>query len=100
VSAKTNRDESDDLWSALEHVDLDPVQVALLEALQRIDVPLSAVNLVDVLDGYLTMWEARYHLETLRKDGVVEPVSADELSESVSDFDLPYRLSIADSSGR
>jgi len=100
MPSRANRRESDDLWDALEEVDLDPVQVAMLEALRWIGVPLSAIGLVDVLDGYLTMWEAQYHLEVLQKAGVVELVSADELGEPSSDFDLPHRLSIAAGANR
>jgi hypothetical protein len=70
----------------------DPIQVPMLEALRRIGAPLSAIELVNVLDGYLTMWEAKDHLEALQKDGVVEPASPDELNGPIGEFDLPYRL--------
>jgi len=72
--------------------DLDPVQVTMLEALRWIGEPLSAIGLVDVLDGYLSMWEAKDHLQSLQKDRVVMPVSADELDEPVGEFDQLYRL--------
>jgi hypothetical protein len=93
VTPRDDRHESD-FWDALEDVNLDPVQVPMLEALRRIGAPLSAFELVNVLDGYLTMWEAKYHLEVLWKAGVVG-TSADEWSESMSDFDLPYHLNSA-----
>jgi hypothetical protein len=67
----------------------------MLEALRWVGVPLSAIEVVNVLDGYLTMWEAKYHFEILQKTGVVEPISDDESGGPVSDFDLPYRLSTA-----
>ena|ERR671918_300439 len=94
MSAKGNTQEDGDLWNMLGDT-LDPVQVPMLEALQRIDASLSAIEMVNVLDGYLTMWEAKYHFDVLQKAGIVEPVPSDESSEAVSDFDLSFRLSIA-----
>jgi hypothetical protein len=44
--------------------------------------------MVDVLDGYLTMWEAAQNLEALRGLGVVEPTSADQSSKQKSGFDV------------
>lgn len=85
--------EGDDFWDALGH-HLDPIQVPMLEALWRIGVPLSAIDLVDVLDGYLTMWEAAHHLEVLQGRGVVEPTSGDKSSRQATGFDLTYRLRI------
>ena len=61
----------------------------MLEALWRIGEPLSAIRMVDVLDGYLSMWEAVDHLEALQELDIVEPASGDRSS---GDFDVPYRL--------
>jgi hypothetical protein len=81
------REDRDDLWDARgDH--LDPMQVPMLEALWRIGEPLSAICMVDVLDGYLSMWEAADHLEALQELDIVEPAS----SESSGDFGVPYRL--------
>jgi hypothetical protein len=91
----SRRKSKDGFWGSLGDSALDPVQVPMLEALRWIDEPLSAIGLVDVLDGYLTMWEAKYHLEGLETASMVKPTSADGSSEPVSDFDLPYRLSTA-----
>lgn len=68
---------------------LDPIQVPMLEALWRIGEPLSAICMVDALDGYLSMWEAADHLEALQKLDVVEPASD---GTSRGDFNVPYRL--------
>jgi hypothetical protein len=90
-----NEQTDDDFWDTLGDDALDPIQVPMLEALSRIGEPLSAIGMVDVLDGYLSMWEAKDRLEALRKAGVVEPASADESREPLGKFYLPYRLSIA-----
>lgn len=83
--------QTDDFWDALgDH--LDPIQVLMLEALWRIGEPLSAIGMVDVLDGYLSIWEAADHLEALRALGILEPTLADQPSKQASDFDVPYRL--------
>jgi hypothetical protein len=92
MPAKGDRQSGEDeLWDSLEDP-LDPIQVPILEALRRIGAPLSAIELVNVLDGYLTMWDAKDHLEALQKDGVVEPAPPDESSGPIGEFDLPYRL--------
>lgn len=87
--------EGDDFWDALGDHALDPIQVPMLEALRRIGEPLSAIRMVDVLNGDLSMWEAADHLETLRALGIVEPTSADQPDKEASDFDVPYRLKTA-----
>lgn len=64
----------------------------MLEALWWIGEPLSAIELVDVLDGYLTMWEAKDHLEVLKGLEVVEPTSASQSDKQASDFRVPYSI--------
>jgi Helix-turn-helix domain len=83
-------------WStAPEKVD-HPYRVPIVEALLWIGEPLSAIELVDVLDGYLTMWDATYHLHALEGLDVVEPISPDASREPKRDdgFDVPYRLKV------
>lgn len=84
--------EGDDFWDALGDHSLDPVCEPMLEALWRIGELLSAIRMVDVLDGYLSMWEAAEYPEALRALGIVEPTSADQPGKPASDFDVPYRL--------
>jgi hypothetical protein len=84
--------EGDDFWDALGDHAFDPIQVPMLEALWRVGEPLSASRMVDVLDGYLSMWEAAYQLAALRALGIVEPTSTDQPGRQTSDFDVPYRL--------
>ncbi len=90
-----NERTDDDLWGARGDRALDPTQVAMLEALRRIGEPLSAIDIVDVLDGYLSMWEAADHLEALQALGTAEAVSADQPGKQASDFEVPYRLRTA-----
>jgi hypothetical protein len=82
----------DAFWDALGDHALDPIQVPMLEALWWVGEPLSAIELVDVLDGYLTMWEAKNHLEVLRGLGVVEPTSASQSGKQEGDFRVPYSI--------
>jgi hypothetical protein len=56
----------DDLWGALGDHARDPVCVPMLEALRWIGKLLSAIELVDVLDGHLSMWEVARYLVALR----------------------------------
>jgi hypothetical protein len=50
--------------------------------------------LVDVLDGYLSMWEAAHHLRILEALDVTEPSPGDTGRGASGEdrFDLPYRL--------
>jgi hypothetical protein len=86
--------DCEELWSTLPEKVLHPVRVPIIEALWWIGEPLSAIGLVDVLDGYLSMWEAAYHLRILDALDVVEPSSVDTDSGASRDdlFKLPYRL--------
>ncbi len=85
-------------WNVLDDRVLDPIQVPIIEALRWVAEPLSAIRMVDVLDGYLTMWEAADHLEALRALGIVEPTAADPSIKQKSNFDVSYQLKTAASS--
>ncbi len=87
--------EDNDFWNVLGDRVLDPIQVPIIEALRWIAEPLSAIRMVDVLDGYLTMWEAADHLEALQALGIVGSTSTDPSSKRKSDFDVSYQLKTA-----
>jgi len=86
-------DDSEAVWAGLpENVD-HPYRVAIIEALLWICEPLSAVGVVDVLDGYMSMWNAVAHLEALGRLGVVEPVAGTGTMQAGEErFDMAYRL--------
>jgi hypothetical protein len=80
-------------WSSLPEKAEHPLRIPILEAFRWIAEPLSAVGLVDVLDGHITMWDAAHHLRALDRLDVVEPCSADRHLLGRRDaFDLPYCL--------
>jgi hypothetical protein len=89
----------EEFWATLPQKVPHPVRVPIIEALWWIGEPLSAIALVDVLDGFLSMWEAAYHLRVLDVLKVVEPSSVDTDSGASGEdrFDLPYRLKDRDS---
>lgn len=79
-----------EFWATLPEKVKHPVRVLIIEALRWIGEPLSAVALVDLFDGQMSMWEAAHHLRVLEELGVVEPLDS---GASRSDLlDLPYRL--------
>lgn len=83
----------EDFWSSVPAKAEHPRRIPMLEAFRCIAEPLSAVGLVDVLDGDITMWEAAHHLGSLEALGVVKPCPADKDPLARRDeFDLPYRL--------
>ena len=82
-----------EVWSRMPAKVDHPYSVAIVEALWWIAEPLSAIVLVDVFDGYMSMWDAAAHLHALERLGVVEPVPHAELPQAGEDrFDMPYRL--------
>jgi hypothetical protein len=92
-------DDCEQFWSTLPERVLHSVRVPIVEALWWIGEPLSVIELVDVLDGFLSMWGAAYHLRVLDALDVVEPssVDADSGASGEDRFDLPYRLKDRDS---
>ncbi len=75
-----------------ENVD-HPYRVAIIEALLWVAEPLSAIGVVDVLDGYMSMWSAVAHLEALERLGVVERAPGAGVAQAGEDrFDIRYRL--------
>jgi Helix-turn-helix domain len=84
----------EEFWSTLPEKVLHPVRVPIIEALWWIGEPLSAIALVDALDGFLSMWEAAHHLRVLDEFNVVEPSSVDtDRGASREDlFEVPHRL--------
>lgn len=88
--------DCEEFWSTLPEQVLHPVRVPIIEAFWWIGEPLSAIALVDVLDGFLSMWEAAHHLRVLDALDVVEPSSVVAGGASRDDrFNVPYRLSKA-----
>ncbi len=83
-----------EFWSTLPAKALHPLRVPIIEALWWIGEPLSAVALVDVLDGFLSMWEAARHLRVLDALNVTEPspVNAESATSRNDLFDVPHRL--------
>jgi len=83
----------EEFWSSLPEKAEHPRRIPILEAFRWIAKPLSAVGLVDVLDGDITMWEAAHHLRALDGLAVVEPCLADGDPPPRRDsFGIPYRL--------
>lgn len=84
----------EEFWSALPNRALHPLRVPILETLRWIGEPLSAIALVDVFDGHVTMWEAAHHLRVLDELDVTEPspVDADSGTSRNGVFRVPYRL--------
>lgn len=83
-------DGYEEFWSTLPEKVQHPVRVPIVEALWWIGEPLSAIGLVDLFDGDVSMWEAGHHLRALEELDVVEALDS---GASRSDLlDLPYRL--------
>lgn len=83
----------EELWRGLPAKVDHPYRVAIIEALRWIGEPLSAIGVVDALDGYMSMWNAAFHLEALERLGVVERVAgAGEPQAHEERFDVSFRL--------
>jgi hypothetical protein len=80
-------------WSTLPKNARHPCRDLVLEAFWYVGEPLSAIDLVDVLDGEVTMWEAAHHLRALHRLGVVKPdLAGKDPFARRNTFDLPFRL--------
>lgn len=81
-------------WAALPRKTEHPIRVPIVEALRCIGEPLSAVMLVDVLEGEVTMWEAGAHLDALVKLGVARRGQRDPASRQprADHFDVLFSL--------
>lgn len=87
-------DGQEDFWSNVPEEDWQPGRVKIVEALRRLGKPLSSLQLVNVLDGDVSMKEAEDHLKELQADGLVAPVEGATSEEQPrdDDYDVPYRL--------
>ena len=90
--------DRDEFWAALPEKALHPLRVPIVEALRWIGEPLSAIGVVDVLDGHMSMSDADHHLGALTALGVTEPAPVEAHSRKRRDdlFDVPYRLKAGD----
>lgn len=86
--------DAEEIWSTISPKALHPLRVPMIEALWRINEPLSSVDLVDVLDGFLSMWDALFHLRVLETLDVVEPLpmDADSGASRADLFGVRYQL--------
>jgi hypothetical protein len=85
--------DCEEFWSTLPEKALHPVRVPMIDALLCLGKPLSAVELVDVLDGFLSMWEALHHLLALEALDVVERASTEpDATPRHGPYGVPYRL--------
>ncbi len=82
-----------EFWSSVPEKAEHPLRMPILEAFRWIAEPLSAIDLVDVLDGHITMWEAAHHLQVLDALEVAKPFPAERDPLTRRDaLDVPYRL--------
>ena len=88
-------DGYEEFWAAIPDKVQHPVRVPIIEALWRVGEPLSAIVLVDLFDGDISMWEAAHHLRVLEELDVVEPLHSGASRNDL--LDLPYRLKNRDS---
>jgi len=86
--------EHEKFWAEIPEKALHPLRIPIIEAFWWQPQPLSAIALVDVLDGKITMWEAVRHLQTLDALNVVEPdpSSPGEGTSEYASFYAPYCL--------
>lgn len=86
-------DAREKLWASLPGAVLHPMRVPIVEAMWWLGQPLTALALVSVLDGALTVWEVAYHLEVLEELEAAEslPAATGNTRQDASLL-VPYRL--------
>ncbi len=86
--------DHDEFLAALPARARHPHRVSTIEALWWVAEPLTAIVLVDVLDGQVSIWAAAHHLRLLRSLDLVEavPIGPGQPAPKRPPFDVPYRL--------
>lgn len=82
-------DNDDFFWGVMGARLIHPAQVAIIEAMRWIGLPLSASDLIDILDDDELGRRLEHHLRRLVKLGAVVPV---DLKTSNSAATQRYRL--------
>jgi hypothetical protein len=81
-----HRDERFD-WEGLVPLVVHPVKVAIIEAIEWIDRPLSASELTKIIgDPKFGLSHVAYHLKSLGEIGVLKVVSRQKVRGSVEKF--------------
>jgi predicted MarR family transcription regulator len=78
-------------WASLARRVLHRVQVEVIEALNRSDRPLSAVDLAEVVEGVAPGHLAQHHLRRLRKLGAIACAKG-PMPRNVTE--IPYELAL------
>lgn len=73
-------------WDALILLSVHPIKVAIIEALQWIEVPLSPRDLDRIFDEEFGVSLVSYHMRTLADVGVVERVRQVSVRGAVQSF--------------
>jgi hypothetical protein len=73
-------------WDTLIPISVHPVKVAIIEALQWIEVPLSPKELNRLFDEEFGVSLVSYHMRTLADVGVVERVRQQSVRGAVQSF--------------
>ncbi|HWB70077.1 MAG TPA: hypothetical protein VG518_08880 [Solirubrobacterales bacterium] len=80
-------------WEALIGRLMHPTQLAVVEAMSWIDVPLSPAQLVRVFDGEMQLPSVAYHVSRLINLGVLERTGTRQVRGAVEHF---FRLAAGD----
>jgi len=73
-------------WDALIPISVHPVKVAIIEAMEWIEVPLSPKELDRIFDEEFGVSLVSYHMRTLADVGVVERVRQQSVRGAVQSF--------------
>ncbi len=77
-------------WAALVPRLVHPIKVGIIEALWRIEEPLSATDLTELFGGKVELSHVSYHVLMLAKVGIIVKVSQRQARGALQKF---YRLS-------
>ncbi len=77
-------------WSALATVYIHPVKIQIIEALERLDVPMSPSDLQREFRGSPSVSAIDYHLKSLAHSGVVEALEREPGKQGKTI--TPYKL--------
>lgn len=73
-------------WESLIPLLVHPVKITIIEAMEWLDMPLSATDLDRVLDGKIGVSLLSYHLRKLSELEVIQPVRKETVRGAVQTF--------------
>lgn len=79
MDGRMDTKDEGEFWAEVSGRLLHPVQLQIIEAMRRIELPLSASDVTRILDGRMELSTVAYHFRRLAKLGVIKPNKTEQI---------------------